>query len=568
MVRITERLRSRALYSLRLFNGRQTYGNTTHKCEWRTYSGAAHKNEWRTYNSIMDRRGWQTYSNALDGNKWRTCGGFFDRNQRRNLFEESNTVNWDINSQYYYNAYGKIHRDDRCTYQEMDIMESLLPGVSDQKNPWETYKQAEILDDIYPLHADYLIIGGGIMGASVAYWLGKFHVGSNIVVLEKDTTFTQASTVLSVGGIRQQFGIEENIKMSLFGAEFLRDIHRNLSVYGKHPVQVNFNPQGYLFLASEEGAALMEEMHRLQRQCGARVALYSPAKLKDEFPWLNVDDVALGSYGLENEGWFDPWSLLNGMKQNAASNKIHFVQGDVVGFMFKPLRETHGKDQIKQALVRKKNGKIQPIDVANFVNCAGAWSGDLARLMKIGIDDEDNPEDIRTIRLPVEKRKRYVYAVHCPDGPGINCPMVIDTTGLYFRREGLGGLYLVGMSPHPDEEPPTDNLDVDYDYFYDKIWPLLASRVPAFESCKVKNAWAGYYDYNYFDENCVIGNHPYYDNVYFCTGFSGHGIQQAPAAGLCLAELLLHEQYDTIDLSRFDFRRFLVGAPMLEPNIV
>ena len=117
-------------------------------------------------------------------------------------------------------------------------------------------------------------------------------------------------------------------------------------------------------------------------------------------------------------------------------------------------------------------------------------------------------------------------------------------------------VYLNLFFPHP------------YNNFPSQLWPILAHRVPAFENCKVKNAWAGYYDYNYYDENCIIGGHPYYQNLYFCNGFSGHGIQQAPAAGLALAELITYNQYENIDLSRFDFRRFLVGAPMLEANIV
>jgi len=471
-------------------------------------------------------------------------------------------------SEYYYKEYGKIHREDRCTYQEMDLMDCLLPGVHDQKDPWQMYKEAQIADDIYPIHCEYLIIGGGIMGAACAYWLGRFNTGAPIVVVERDPSFTQASTVLSVGGIRQQFSIEENVLMSMYGASFLRDAHRNLSVIGKDPPEINFNPQGYLFLATEEGAALMEESHRIQRMQGAKVVLYSPSRLKDQFPWLNTKGLVLGSYGLENEGWFDPWGLLNGMKNKAASSKAQFIQGDVVGFTFDYQYGTWGYDLFRDALIRKKNGKIQPVRFANIINCAGPWAADLARKMKIGVDDIDNPDDVRCLRLPVEPRKRYVFVVHCPDGPGINCPMVIDPSGLYFRREGLAGLYLVGMSPPPEDEPSNDNLDVDYDYFYEKLWPILAARVPAFENCKVKNAWAGYYDYNYYDENCIIGGHPYYKNAYFCNGFSGHGIQQAPAAGLALAELITYNQYENIDLSRFDFRRFVVGAPMLEANIV
>jgi len=473
----------------------------------------------------------------------------------------------EIPSEFYYKAYGKIHGVDRCTYQGMDLVDKMLPGSEDKKDPMIHIRNPQIMDDIYPIHADYLVIGGGIMGASVAYWLSMMRTKSKVVIVEKDPAFTQAATVLSVGGIRQQFSLQENIQMSMFGAEFLRDSFRHLSVWGKEIPRLNFNPQGYLFLASEAGVPQMEEVHMLQRRLGAKVSLFSTTRLKEDFPWLNLKDVAMGSYGLENEGWFDPWSLLNGMKDKAKSEGTQIIQGDVVGFKFDYSETTYGRDRITDAMVRKKDGMIQPIKFHSLINCAGPWAADLARLAKIGTDDID-PDDVRTVRLPVERRKRFVYVVHCPDGPGLNCPMVVDTSGFYFRREGLAGHYLVGMSPDEHEEPPTDNLDVDYDFFYERIWPLLAHRVPAFEKCKVKNAWAGYYDYNFYDENGIIGNHPYYNNFYFCNGFSGHGIQMAPAAGVAVAEIVTFGSYDTLDLSRLDFRRLIVGAKMMEANMV
>jgi FAD-dependent oxidoreductase domain-containing protein 1 len=472
-------------------------------------------------------------------------------------------------SPFYFKTLGKISREDRCTYQGNDILEKILPGAEDQKDPWRGIKNSpQLVEDIYPIMCDFLIVGGGVMGASVAYWLTRFHTGSKVVVVERDSNYTQAATVLSVGGVRQQFSLPENIQMSMYGCEFLRDAHRNLSVLGQDPPQVNYNPHGYLFLATEEGAAQLEENHQQQRLLGAKVALYSPTRLKEQFPWLNLKGIALGSVGLENEGWFDPWSLLNGFKRRAKADGAQFIEGEVIGFQFIDKRTRQGRDEVHDALVRKSNGDIQPLQFHKLVNAAGPWAGQLARLLKIGTDDIDDPDDVRTISLPVEPRKRYVYVLHCPDGPGINCPLVVDPSGLYFRREGLGGYYLCGISPEPHEEPPTDNLDVDFDYFQERVWPLLAERVPAFEKCKVKNAWAGFYDYNYYDENCIIGGHPYYDNVYFLNGFSGHGIQQAPAAGLALTELMTAEEYSTLDLSRFDFRRFIVGAKMLETNIV
>uniref|UniRef100_A0ACB8EXG3 Uncharacterized protein n=1 Tax=Sphaerodactylus townsendi TaxID=933632 RepID=A0ACB8EXG3_9SAUR len=140
------------------------------------------------------------------------------------------------------------------------------------------------------------------------------------------------------------------------------------------------------------------------------------------------------------------------------------------------------------------------------------------------------PESLAGIKLPVEPKKRYVYVWHCPNGPGLETPMLIDSTGAYFRREGIGGNYLGSLSPTEEEEPDTQDLEVDHEFFQEKIWPKLAHRVPAFESLKVKSSWAGYYDYNTFDQNPVIGTHPLVQNLYFASGFSGHGLQHSLAA--------------------------------------
>merc|ERR1712168_127848 len=157
------------------------------------------------------------------------------------------------------------------------------------------------------------------------------------------------------------------------------------------------------------------------------------------------------------------------------------------------------------------------IQGAKFVLCAGAESGRLSSLLGVGHGENEN-----SVPLPVEPRKRYVYVVHAPDGPGLDSPFYIDYTGLYFRRDGLMGNYICGMSPPADKEPDATNFDVDYTFFEDSVWPIMASRVPGFENLKLKSAWAGHYDYNLFDQNAIIGQHPYYDNLYYLTGFSGH----------------------------------------------
>lgn len=168
-------------------------------------------------------------------------------------------------------------------------------------------------------------------------------------------------------------------------------------------------------------------------------------------------------------------------------------------------------------------------------------------------------------------RKRYVYTIKTQgeNPPLFNSPLTIDpVSNSYFRCDGLGGNYLCGRSPCPDDEPSTDNLNVDYEYFEQMIWPGIAHRVPAFENAKVCTAWSGYYDYNTFDENGIVGLHPYYHNIFFATGFSGHGIQQAPAVGRAISEMILDGEFTTIDLTRLGFDRLMVREQMLEQNIV
>ncbi|KAG9482035.1 hypothetical protein GDO78_010978 [Eleutherodactylus coqui] len=275
--------------------------------------------------------------------------------------------------------------------------------------------------------------------------------------------------------------------MSLFGADFLRNVNDYLGIENGDRIDIQFNPSGYLFLSSEKSAEILEENYRVQREQGAKVALLSPDQLKKKFPWINIQDVALASYGLENEGWFDPWTLLNAFRQKALSMGVLHCHGEVVGFdyvtreMLTAEGDSINLKRIKQVIVQTQNSlETQHVECMAVVNTAGAWSSKVAEMVGIG---HGNPGTYE-VKLPVEPRKRYVYMFHCPNGPGLDCPLLIDSSGAYFRREGLGGNYIGGMSPTEEEEPDTSNLDVDHNYFQEKVWPLLAHRVPVFESLK------------------------------------------------------------------------------------
>ncbi|XP_018546986.1 FAD-dependent oxidoreductase domain-containing protein 1 [Lates calcarifer] len=441
--------------------------------------------------------------------------------------------------------------------------------------PGSGWTPFEINPNLPPERADIVIVGGGVIGWSIAYWLKqkeRVRGGLRVLVVERDPTYSQASTVLSAGGIRQQFSLPENILLSLASADFMRNINEHLGVLNEDPVDLQFNQSGYLFLASQEVAHIMEENYSTQRYAGAKVSLLSPTQLKEKFPWINTDGVVLASYGLENEGWFDPWTLLNAFKRKAVSMGVIPCYGEVTAFKYtiNVMTTADGEQvdfrRIKSVKVQMPNTlEYQPVECAIVVNAAGAFSGKLTEMLGIGLSSEDT---ITGIPLPVEPRKRYVYVVHCPDGPGLDTPFLIDYSGIYFRREGLGGNYIAGASPEEAEEPDISNLEVDHQFFEDKIWPNLAHRVPAFEKLKVTSAWAGFYDYNTFDQNGIIGIHPVVNNMYFATGFSGHGLQHSPAVGRGMAELILDGDFKTLDLSAFSFRRILDQEPMLERNIV
>ncbi|XP_020278621.1 FAD-dependent oxidoreductase domain-containing protein 1-like [Pseudomyrmex gracilis] len=479
----------------------------------------------------------------------------------------------------------KAEDNDKNVSKYKEFVDTTSPGkkmMKSIKKEWANLKNLmssnkEISDftkffnesEIIPAQCDVLIIGGGAIGSSVAYWLKeKFHKEEfRIVVVERDPTYAKASTTLSVGGLRQQFTLEENIEMSLYGAEFMRNVNEHLGIPGQPPIDLCFHPYGYLILASEAGAESLVKSSKLQNSLGAKNIVLTAEKLKKRFPWLNTDGIAAGCLGLEKEGWFDPWSLLCAFKNKASYLGTQYINGEVVAFQYKELPGAFDKNmnpltKLNRAVIQMNDGEIRSIEFAIVVIAAGAFSGQVAEMANIGTGEE-----ILSVPLPVEPRKRFVYCFNSPDGPGLNTPMTIEPSGLYFRRDGLANNYIAGKSPEHHEEPSIENLDVDYEYFDNTVWPLLARRVSAFEALKIKSSWAGYYEYNTFDENGIIGFHPYHKHLLFATGFSGHGIQQAPAVGRAIAELILLSRFATIDLSRLGFERFLKSEPMREINI-
>ncbi len=389
--------------------------------------------------------------------------------------------------------------------------------------------------------ADVVVIGGGGVGSSVAYQLtARPDFKGSVVVVERDPTYATASTALSAGGVRQQFSTPENIRLSLYGAHFIRDIGRLLEVEGDRP-NINFIEGGYLFLASSSGVPVLEANHAVQKAEGADNALLDAPALTARFPWLNPNGLALGSLGLSMEGWFDPYGLLQALKRKARAQGVRYLNDTVVGL-------DRAGDRVEG--VRLASGGR--IEAKWIVNAAGPQAGRVAALA--GLD------------LPVVPKKRFVYVFDCRDKLSPRLPLLIDPTGVWVRPEGAG--YIGGISPPEDQDPDSDDLEISYDLWEEIVWPTLAERIPAFEAVKLQRAWAGHYDYNTLDQNGIIGPHPDVPNLIFANGFSGHGIQQAPATGRAIAELIVDGRFTTIDLARFGYARIREGKPLTELNVV
>ena len=327
--------------------------------------------------------------------------------------------------------------------------------------------------------------------------------------------------------------------MSLFGIRFLKELPRHLSVDGSTP-DVQFQEKGYLFLANQAALAALEANHAVQKSLGADNVILEPADLAERYPWLSLEGVAAGALGLSMEGWFDPVSLLNAFRAKARSLGVDYLALEASGLE---------RRDIGISAVRLADGSS--LACGHVVNAAGPHAADVAGWAGLA--------------LPVRPRKRQVFQFACRQSlPG--CPLVIDSKGVYFRPEGQG--FICGVSPPENEDPDCLDFEIDHSLFEEVLWPHLAMRVPAFEAIKPTGAWAGHYAYNTLDQNAILGLAPDVPNFYFANGFSGHGLQQSPAVGRAIAELIVAGRYQSLDLSRLGYERILRKEPLRETNVV
>lgn len=397
---------------------------------------------------------------------------------------------------------------------------------------------------------DVVIVGGAVIGSAVAYFLtANPDFKGSVLVVERDPTYAKAATSLSSSSIRTQFSNPINVKISQYGSAFIKGFGDAMQVAGEAKPNLNFHQGGYLFLAAtEDQEQTLRENHEVQRACGADVVLWTQEELARAFPHLRVDDIRLASYGQSGEGWFSNTGLMNGFKAKARAQGAEYVTDEVVAI---------GRDGARVTSVTLKSGAM--VQAGTVVNASGPRAALTARMA--GLD------------VPVEPRKRTLFVFDCaktPEGSATvnqgRLPLMIDPSGVFCRPEGR--FFLSGAPPVEDPAVDWDDFEPRYEEFEEIIWPALAERSPGFEAIKVVNQWAGHYDFNTLDHNLIVGRHPEVANFVYANGFSGHGLQQGPAAGRGVSELIIYGGFRTLDLSEVGYERIAEGRPFLEKAVI
>ena len=384
---------------------------------------------------------------------------------------------------------------------------------------------------------DIAVIGGGIIGSAIAYFLLREDPALSVCVIEPDPSYEFASALRSSGGCRVQFTGKENIAMSLFSLDFIRHFETVMAL-DERPAPVDWVEGGYLFVVPPQHTQQLEKNARLQQAAGCTLDLLSPRELKERFPAMHVDDLGAGVH-TPQDGWCDPYGLLWGFRRKAVQLGASYIADRVVAA---------DHDVTKAKSVTLGSGNV--ISATAFVNATGAWSGDVAKLFDM--------------TLPISPVRRFEH-YFTPGSHVGHLPYVKDTARLAFRSEGQG--YSGGLVD--GDVPRGYNFEVDHDYFENVVWPAVAHRFPAFEAAKCHRTWSGLYEVNELDGNPVIGAwNCRLCNLYTVAGFSGHGMMHAPAAARGIAELIIHGQFNTIDLTRLGYERIEKNQPYPELGIL
>ncbi len=392
---------------------------------------------------------------------------------------------------------------------------------------------------------DIVIVGGAIMGSSTAWFLtDNDDFNGSVLVVEKDSTYENCSTSHTNSCMRQQFSNELNVRISQFAADFVNNIRSYMAGDERVP-ELSVRSFGYMYLADNPAFAdVLRESQQVQLAAGAATQLMTPDEIKAKYPFYNVDDIVLGSINLINEGYWDGAAVFEWWRRQARERGVEYIENEVVS-----MQKNASGSRVES--VTLASGEV--ISCGQVLNASGPRASHTAAMAGI--------------ELPVEPRKRYSWIFKAEQPLDQDLPLTIDPSGVHVRENG-GGTYQCGG--HSDVDPAVDYNDfaMDQSMWENHVWPILAARIPQFESIRLTNEWGGHYAMNTFDHNAIMGPHTEVENFVFLNGFSGHGLQQSPAMGRGTAEYLTHGEYRSLDMTPFNFERIVNNKPIIEKAII
>ncbi|RMG09434.1 MAG: FAD-binding oxidoreductase [Planctomycetota bacterium] len=376
--------------------------------------------------------------------------------------------------------------------------------------------------------ADVVVVGCGVVGASVAYHLGRRGAGQKVLVLEREKAPCTGSTPLSAGGIRQQFSSEVNVRLSRLSVDFYTRMAEELGC------DFEFEQRGYLFVTADEGtAARMRENASLQRRLGVPVEEVSAAEVARRWPYVRSDDLVLGTF-CPTDGYADPYEATMGFWQAARR-----LPGVEFRFATPVVRIEHEGERVTHVVTQ--HGRIA---AGWVVDCAGPWLREVGRMADLD--------------LAAEPIRRCLWNTEPFAGIEGRIPLTIDVDSGFYTRSESGGLMLGLANP---DEPPGFNFVVDDDWL-----PVVVEkgidRIPCLAEAEVNRGWAGHYSTTP-DHLPILCEVPWLRGFVSAGGFSGHGFMHAPATGLLVSEIILDGGARSVDIGALSIERFRGDAKLV-----
>jgi len=391
---------------------------------------------------------------------------------------------------------------------------------------------------------DVVIVGGAMYGSSVAWFLtDNPDFDGSILVVERDPTYEFTSTSHTNSCMRQQFSAAINVRVSQFAADFVKNFRDYMGGDERVP-HLRLQSYGYMYLADNaEFAATLRESQKLQEACGAGTKHMMPDEIAAAYPFYNLDGIVAANHNLVDEGYFDGNTLFDWWKRSAKERGVEYLTNEVIA-----MNRNAAGTRIESVIL--KSGEI--VSCGTVVNASGPRAVLTSRMAGI--------------EIPVEPRKRYTFIFEAAQPLDRDLPLTIDPSGVHMRTDGT--YYLAGCPPDIDPAVDYDDFVQDHSIWEEKVWPIIANRIPQFEAIKLRNSWAGHYAYNTFDQNAILGPHTKVENFIFVNGFSGHGFQQSPAMGRGTAEFITYGEYRALDLTPFNYARIERGEKFVEKAVI